>query len=202
MMEIGIYGKDGQAVKVLAYAAMSEEKFCQAFVSDNLSFCRIDVKPIRLRSLECRPDVMIFDEERHLLDFDCKGIAFVNSPSEDIWFADIPVTAVDASGYLLESLYPKFNGTDMPDTFHVRRYEDMEQVRELVARPFVNTVMLGAVAALNIVSIESVTDAIRKVWENACEDTECLTHSARMVYEETVGGVEAPAMYRAAKVCV
>jgi len=202
MIEIAIHGRDRRAVEVLTYAAMNEEKFCQAFVSNNWSFCRIDTKPIRVRSLECRPDIAIFDEENNLLDFDCEGMVFVNSSSEDIWFTDLPVTAVDASGYLLEVLYPKFDGTNIPSSFHVRRYEDMEYVRELITRPFVNTAMLGAVAALEIVSIESVREAIKAVWGNACEDIECLTHSARMVYEEIARCIEIPAVCRAAKVYV
>ena len=160
MIEIGFHGKD-KCVEILASAAFKEGKFCQAFVSDGWSFCRIDDKPVRRRSLECCPDIAILNDERLLTEVECDGIVIVNSPNppEELkLFGD--VVSVDATRHVLDILSPSLNG-NVPDTFHVRQYDDMELVLELVAKPVINTVMLGAIAALKIVSMQSIADVMR-----------------------------------------
>ncbi|AEA46818.1 2-oxoacid:acceptor oxidoreductase family protein [Archaeoglobus veneficus] len=187
MIEVGFYGSgDPRAIEILSAAALREGKFCQGFVSDNLSFCRIDRRPIRVRSINCKPDIAILQDETYMYSTDVEdaGIIFVDSssPSEDFSFADVPVKTVDATGHIFSSLQLLFSDShNIPDCFHVRRYEDMEFVFKLLAKPFVNTVMLGAVAALGVLSIQSITDAITEKYNDIAEGVAAATWR---IYEE------------------
>lgn len=160
MFQIRFHGRGGQGVvtaaEMLSVAAFLEGKHAQAFPSFGsermgapvTSFCRIDVKEIRLREPIFEPDAMIIQDPTLLLTpglFDglkSDGYVLVNS-SHDI--AELGLSDLEKRlppGHLLP-----LAGTELA----LKHFK----------RPLPNAAMLGGLAAIaDIIKIESVAKAI------------------------------------------
>lgn len=152
MLEIRIHGRGGQgsvtAAEILAIGAFKDGKYSQAFPNFGVerrgapiqAFCRIDEKPIRLRCQIYEPDLVVVQDATLISDVDVtaglkeKGIVLINSARapEKFKLGGVIVKTVDATRLALETL----------------------------GRPIVNTVMLGALAKLGIVSLDSIVEVI------------------------------------------
>ena len=147
MYEVTFHGRGGQgsvtAAELLAIAAFKDGLFCQAFPYFGVerrgapvqAFCRIDRKPIRLRNQIYKSDLIVVQDSTLLglinLDIKENGIVLVNSAKE-IKQNDVEFKTIDATNLALD----------------------------IIGKPIVNTVLLGAIAKLGIVSIESVVKAV------------------------------------------
>ncbi len=151
MLEIRFHGRGGQgsvtAAEILAIGAFRDGKYSQAFPSFGVerrgapvqAFCRIDEKLIRLRCQIYEPDVVVVQDATLISDVDVTaglkrdGIVLINSAkTPEEFHLDGLVKTVDATRLALESL----------------------------GRPIVNTVMLGALAKLGIVSLDSIVEVV------------------------------------------
>lgn len=161
MFQIRIHGRGGQGVvtaaEMLSVAAFDEGRHAQAFPTFGsertgapvVSFCRIDDAPIRVREPIGEPDAVIVQEPTLLHQvnlFDGLG----------------------ADGYLLINTSRSFDELGLGEFAAGFRRERLltvpasELAREHLGRPLPNAVLLGGFAALTgVVSIESVTKAIR-----------------------------------------
>jgi len=147
MYEVTFYGRGGQgsvtAAELLAIAAFKDGLFCQAFPYFGVerrgapvqAFCRIDKKPIRLRSQIYKSDLAVVQDPTLLglinLDVKENGIVLVNS-AKKIEHDDITFKTINATKLALD----------------------------IIGKPIVNTVLLGAIAKLGVVSIDSVVEAV------------------------------------------
>ena len=150
MIEIRIHGRGGQgavtASELLAIAAFQEGKQSQAFPSFGPertgapveAYCRIDSKPILLRTHVYNPDYLIVLDDSLLKmnitkGLSKKGVVVINS-SESA-----------AAGF---------------KTFNI---DATKIALEILGRPVVNTVMLGAFAkATKLLSLKSLEYAIKE----------------------------------------
>ncbi len=152
MLEIRFHGRGGQgsvtAAEILAIAAFRDGKYSQAFPIFGVerrgapvqAFCRIDEKPIRLRCQVYEPDMVIIQDATLISDVDVtaglkeEGLVLINSakPPEEFSFDGAVVKTVDATRLALETL----------------------------GRPIVNTVLLGALAKLGVVSLNSIVEVV------------------------------------------
>jgi len=152
MLEIRIHGRGGQgsvtAAEILAIAAFKDGKYSQAFPIFGVerrgapvqAFCRIDERPIRLRCQVYEPDMVVIQDATLISDVDVTaglkedGLILINSAKspEEFSFNGAVVKTVDATRLALETL----------------------------GRPIVNTVMLGALAKLGIVSLNSIVEVV------------------------------------------
>ena len=153
MLEIRFHGRGGQgsvtAAEVLATAAFKDGKYSQAFPIFGVerrgapvqAFCRIDDRFIRVRCQIYEPDVVVVQDATLIADIDVtaglkeNGTVLINSaksPEEFSFDGNALVKTVDATRLALETL----------------------------GRPIVNTVMLGALAKLGIVSLDSIVEVV------------------------------------------
>lgn len=152
MLEIRFHGRGGQgsvtAAEILAIGAFKDGKYSQAFPIFGVerrgapvqAFCRIDERLIRLRCQIYEPDVVVIQDATLISDVDVtaglkeEGIVLINSAKtpEEFKFDGVVVKTVDATRLALETL----------------------------GRPIVNTVMLGALAKLGIVSLGSIVEVV------------------------------------------
>ena len=152
MLEIRFHGRGGQgsvtAAEILAIAAFKDGKYSQAFPIFGVerrgapvqAFCRIDEKPIRIRCQIYEPDIVVVQDATLISDVDVTaglkegGTILINSakPPEEFSFNGVTVKTVDATRLALETL----------------------------GRPIVNTIMLGALAKLGVVSLNSIVEAV------------------------------------------
>jgi len=152
MLEIRFHGRGGQgsvtAAEVLAMAAFKDGKYSQAFPIFGVerrgapiqAFCRIDERLIRLRCQIYEPNIVVIQDATLISDVDVtaglkeEGIVLINSARapEKFKLGGAIVKTVDATRLALETL----------------------------GRPIVNTVMLGALAKLGIVSLSSIVEVI------------------------------------------
>jgi pyruvate ferredoxin oxidoreductase gamma subunit len=154
MKEIRIHGRGGQgsvtAAELLAVAAFEDGKYSQAFPSFGVerrgapvtAFTRIDDKPIRIRSQIYEPDYVIV---------------------QDVTLVDV----VDVAGGIKEDGLIIIN-TEMeakrfePDIpARVMTIDATKIAMEVIGRPIVNTVLLGAFAgATGEIRLESIKKAV------------------------------------------
>ncbi|MFX0170157.1 MAG: 2-oxoacid:acceptor oxidoreductase family protein [Candidatus Hodarchaeota archaeon] len=183
LFEIRFHGRGGQGAvtgaKILGDATRMEDKHFQAFAhygaerrgAPVMAFTRVADEPIRIHSYIYEPEaVVILDEtllENPIVQNGIKEGIFVivntpRSPKEIKLKVKTKVSTVDATKIALEKGI-------------------------LVAGiAVVNTIMLGAVArATNIVSIESVKNAIRKTLADLPEKVvETNVEAAQRAYDE------------------
>jgi 2-oxoacid:acceptor oxidoreductase gamma subunit (pyruvate/2-ketoisovalerate family) len=153
MISIRFHGRGGQGIvtsaDILAVAAELEGKYAQAMPSFGpertlapvTSFCRIDTKPIVVYQQIYHPDVVIVLDSTLLDSVDVlsglkkNGDVIINSKPSEFKCAEGKVHFVDA--------YPI--------------------AMRVIGKPFVNTVILGALAKITgVVSIESLKEAIMR----------------------------------------
>jgi len=176
MFEVRFHGRGGQgnvtAAELLAMAAFKEGKFSQAFPNFGVerrgapvqAYCRIDKKPIKLRSQVYTPDlVVIQDASLCSYPFVWEGIK-------------------ESSRVLINtSKKPSELGYN---TCEIRTIDATELALEIIGRPIVNTVMLGAVARLGIVSIDSIVGSIEDTFQSKIKDLN--VRAVKKAYESVV----------------
>ena len=162
MLQIRIHGRGGQGVvtaaEMLSIAAFAQGRHAQAFPSFGsertgapvVAFCRIDDHEIRLREPILAPDVLIVQDPTLLHQVDIfqglklDGFVLINSKRS---FHDLGLAEMEQR-YMAERLIT------VPAT---------EMAMKHLGRPLPNAVMLGGFAALSgLISLETVSDAIRK----------------------------------------
>ncbi len=151
MIEIRIHGRGGQGVvtaaELLAKAAFNDGKYCLAFPKFGPertgapveAYCRIDDKPIRLRSQVYEPDYLI------VLD------------SSLINYMDV-TKGMKKTGVIV------INSRKKPDAACKTFAIDATQIAlDILGKPIANTVMLGAFAkAAGVVTLKSIEKAIKE----------------------------------------
>ncbi|NIO21353.1 MAG: pyruvate ferredoxin oxidoreductase subunit gamma [Candidatus Aenigmarchaeota archaeon] len=174
MLEIVIHGRGGQgavtAAELLAIAAFKDGKFTQAFPkfgperrgSPVQSYCRISKDFITLRTQVYSPDhvIVLDDSLPRTVDItkglSKKGIILINSERK-----------------------VKFNG------FDVYTVDANKIAMEVLGRPIVNTVMLGAFAkATGLISLENLVESIKERFEGELRKKN--VRAVKRAYEETV----------------
>ncbi len=158
MFQVRIHGRGGQGVvtaaELLAVAAFAEDRYAQAFPSFGsertgapvAAFCRIDVRPIRTHEPIVAPDAVVVADPTVLHQMDVLG-------------------GLRADGYLLVNSGRSAGELDITGAVTARLclVPANDLAREHVGRPLPNAALLGGFAALTgVVSIESVTAAIRQ----------------------------------------
>ncbi|AEA46817.1 pyruvate ferredoxin oxidoreductase subunit gamma [Archaeoglobus veneficus] len=175
MLEVRFHGRGGQgsvtAAEVLAIAAFKDGKYSQAFPIFGVerrgapvqAFCRIDEKPIKQRCQVYEPDLVVVQDATLMSDVDVTaglkegGILLINSaksPEEFGINSNTTVKTIDATRLALETL----------------------------GRPIVNTVMLGALAKLGIVSLNSIVEAVGEKF--GCKLAEKNILAVKKAFEE------------------
>lgn len=157
MKEISIHGRGGQGSLVLAQfmaiAALEDGKYGQAFPflggggerrgKPIIAYCRLDDRPIRLRSRVANPDyiilqdVTIFEEVNVLDGLKPGGMILINT--------DKSVADLGLSG-----------------DFQVFAFSATDLAREILGLPIMNTALLGAFSAVTKeLSLDAVLKAVR-----------------------------------------
>ncbi|NIP40030.1 MAG: pyruvate ferredoxin oxidoreductase subunit gamma [Candidatus Aenigmarchaeota archaeon] len=174
MLEIVVHGRGGQgavtAAELLAVSAFRDGKFTQAFPkfgperrgSPVQAYCRISKDFITLRTQVYSPDHLIIldDSLPKVVDvtegLSKNGIILINSESK-----------------------ARFNG------FNVYNVDANKIAMEILGRPIVNTVMLGAFAkATNLITLKSLVESIKERFEGELRKKNVL--AVKRAYEETV----------------
>ena len=174
VIEIRIHGRGGQgavtAAELIAVSAFKNGKFSQAFPkfgperrgSPVESFCRISDEFIHLRTEVYTPDhVIILDDSLpKVVDIteglSKEGIILINSDRK-----------------------MKFNN------YRVYNLDANKIAMEVLGRPIVNTVMLGAFAkATNLVSLKNLVESISERFEGELKDKNVL--AVERAYRETL----------------
>ncbi|KUG20299.1 MAG: 2-oxoacid:acceptor oxidoreductase family protein [Methanomicrobiaceae archaeon] len=157
MYEIRIHSRGGQggvtAARLLALAASRDGKYataCPFYGAERrgapvVSFVRIDEEPIRVYSQIRRPDLVV------VLDASIMDVVDV-------------LQGLKSDGLVLVNSTHAWNGNR-----HAGRHVDLTGIAlslDLVVAgsPIVNTPMLGAIAKMGIVSLDSVRDAIAETF--------------------------------------
>ena len=189
MFQVRIHGRGGQGVvtaaELLAQSAFDEEKFAQAFPSFGsertgapvVAFCRIADVEIRVREPIMFPDALIIQDSTLLRQVEIlaglksDGYVLINSTRtyEQLGIADL------AEG---RSRFITIPATAM--------------AMEHLGRPVPNAVLLGAFAALtHIVSLNSVTDSLRKKFKPKIAESNCAAATAAYAYVNDLVGSHA-----------
>jgi len=180
LVEIRWHGRGGQgsvtSTELLAQAAISENKYAQAFPSFGperrgapvQAFVRIDSKePIRVRAEIKNPDIVV------VLDPSLLSILNVTS-------------GLKSNGLLVintrksySELMAEFNFAHNMAIVNATRI-----ARELLGVPIVNTTMVGAlIKATNIVHIESLVEPLKKRFGRIADRN---INAMKRAYEETI----------------
>ena len=157
MKEVRIHGRGGQGSLVLAQfiaiAALEDGKYGQAFPflggggerrgKPIMAFCRLDDRPIRLRSRVNEPDYVIVQDATILSELDVTeglkkgGLVLLNTEKDS---SSLPLTG----------------------DFRVRTISADQLARRILGRPIMNTALLGAFAAMTgELSLEAALKAVR-----------------------------------------
>ena len=173
MKEIRIHGRGGQGSLVLAQfmaiAALENGKYGQAFPflggggerrgKPIMAFCRLDHKPIRVRSRITEPDYVIVQDATILDEVDVEeglkadGLVLINTDQ------DVSRLGLKTGNALATSAE--------------------ELARRILGRPIINTALLGTFAGLSKeLSLESVLKAVRSKFPGELGDK-----NARVVEE-------------------
>jgi pyruvate ferredoxin oxidoreductase gamma subunit len=154
VIEIRVHGRGGQgsvtAAELLGFAAHSDGKYAQAFPSFGSermgapvqAFVRISDKPIRIRSQVYEPDYVIVQDPTLL-----EVINVLDGLQED--------------GLLLINSKKKATELGINTKVKVKTIPAMEIALEVIGRPIMNTILLGAfAAATGEISLEGIQKAI------------------------------------------
>ncbi|MEE9323265.1 MAG: pyruvate ferredoxin oxidoreductase subunit gamma [Candidatus Aenigmarchaeota archaeon] len=178
VIEIRVHGRGGQgavtAAELIAVSAFKDGKFSQAFPkfgperrgSPLESFCRISDEFINLRTEIYTPDhvIVLDDSLPKVVDIteglSRKGVILINSDRK-VSFNHYKVYTVNATKIALE----------------------------ILGRPIVNTVMLGAFAkATNLITLKSLIDSIKERFKGDIRKKNIK--AVKRAYEEAVGWVK------------
>lgn len=157
MKEICIHGRGGQGSLVLAQfmaiAALEDGKYGQAFPflggggerrgKAIVAFCRLDEKPIRLRSRVDAADYVILQDATILKEVDVLG-------------------GLKAGGMMLVNTDKSAEQLGLGGDFRFFTFSADELARKILGRPIMNTALLGAFAAVTgELSLDAVLQAVR-----------------------------------------
>ena len=157
MKEISIHGRGGQGSLVLAQfmaiAALEDGKYGQAFPflggggerrgKAIVAFCRLDDKPIRLRSRVDAADYVILQDATILKEVDVLG-------------------GLKAGGMMLVNTDKSAEQLGLCGDFRFITFSAEELARRILGRPIMNTALLGAFAAVTReLSLDAVLQAVR-----------------------------------------
>ncbi len=180
LVEIRWHGRGGQgsvtSTELLAQAAISENKYAQAFPSFGperrgapvQAFVRIDSKePIRVRAEIKNPDVVV------VLDPSLLSILNVTS-------------GLKSNGLLVINTRKSYSElmTEFNFSHNMAIVNATRIARELLGVPIVNTTMVGAlIKATNIVHIESLVEPLKKRFGRIADRN---INAMKRAYEETI----------------
>jgi pyruvate ferredoxin oxidoreductase gamma subunit len=193
MFQVRFHGRGGQGVvtaaEILSIAAFDEGRYAQAFPSFGsertgapvLAFCRIDDQEIRSREPIASPDALIIQDPTLLHQVDVFG-------------------GLVSDGYVLINSTRSFEDLGLNDLTRQLRRERLlgvpatELAREHVGRPLPNAALLGGFAALtHVVSLESVTAAIREKFPPKIADGNVAAAEGAYEFVESSAGEPASA---------
>jgi pyruvate ferredoxin oxidoreductase gamma subunit len=155
--EITIHGRGGQGSLVLAQfmaiAASEDGKYGQAFPflggggerrgKPIIAYCRINDKPIRIRSRVSEPDYTILQDPTIVKEVDV-------------------TLGLKPGGMMLVNTDKPPEPTFLNKNFRVITFSAEELAKKILGRPIMNTALLGAFAALTgELSLEAVLRAVR-----------------------------------------
>lgn len=180
--EVLIYGRGGQgnvtAAELLAIAAFSQGRYCQAFPyfgaermgAPVQAYVRLDDAPIRVREQVQQPDYLIVQDESLLAD-------------------GAILQSVKPGGVIIASSRKSRDQLDTPQ--HARFYAvpAVALALEMLGRPSVNVILLAVFAAVTgEVSLEALQEAARERFPG--EVGEKNARAAAVVYQRfRKGGV-------------
>jgi pyruvate ferredoxin oxidoreductase gamma subunit len=162
MFEVRFHGRGGQgsvtAAELLAMAAFRDGKYSQAFPIFGVerrgapvqAFCRISDKPIRIRSQVYHPDMVVIQD------------ASLLSNSHTL-------SGIKIDGSVIINTSKKPSELNV-NTYTIKTVDATEVALETIGKPIVNTVMLGAVSRLGVVSIDSVIQSIKDKFNGNLRD--------------------------------
>lgn len=156
MKEIRIHGRGGQgsvtAAEMLSIAAFEDGKFSQAFPAFGVerrgapvqAFTRINDRPIRLRSQIYTPDYVIVQDATLLETVDV-------------------ASGIKDDGIILINTTEKPESLQLDTKAKVMTIDATKVAMDIIGRPIVNTVLLGAFAgATGEIKVESIKEAVTK----------------------------------------
>jgi pyruvate ferredoxin oxidoreductase gamma subunit len=162
MFEVRFHGRGGQgsvtAAELLAIAAFMDGKYSQAFPIFGVerrgapvqAFCRIDDVPIRLRSQVYNPDMVVVQDASLMSDLNV-------------------LEGIKKNGSVI------VNTSKHPSELNINAYQiktvDATQLAlEIIGKPIVNTIMLGAVSRLGVVTLDSIIKSIKHKFNGKIRD--------------------------------
>jgi len=180
LIEIRWHGRGGQgavtSTELVAQAAISEDKFAQAFPSFGperrgapvLAFVRIDSKePIRIRAGITEPDIVVV--------LDPSLLSIVN------------ITAgLNKNGILIINTKKSFKDieSELKIKQKIATVDATKIARELLGVPIVNTSMVGAlIRATGVVKLESLVEPLQHRFGRLAERN---INAMKKAYEETL----------------
>jgi pyruvate ferredoxin oxidoreductase gamma subunit len=158
MKEIRIHGRGGQGslvlAQLLAIAAFKDGKYCQAFPflggggdrkgKPIQAFCRLDDKPIRLRSRVHHPDYVIVQDVTILGEVDV-------------------VSGIKETGIILVNTERALSRINVESDAKVLVVPASRIAQEILGRPIGNTALLGAfAAATGELTVEAASEAVKE----------------------------------------
>jgi len=185
MFEVRIHGRGGQGVvtgaETLSVAAFLDGKHAQAFPSFGsertgapvVAFCRIADVPIRLREPIMAPDAVIIQDPTLLHQVDV-------------------FSGLKPDGYILINTAQSFEALGLGDFVKGFRAERLltvpatELALKHLGRPLPNAALLGAFAALGLITLDAVHAAIRAKFPDAValRNIAAAAEAYRIVREE------------------
>ena len=176
---IRIHGRGGQgavtSAELMAQAAISEDKFAQAFPSFGperrgapvQAFVRIDSQPIRMRAEVSRPDIVV------VLD---PGLLAIVNVTAGLKKGGVLVVNTRKSPEEIEAEFGK--------DYHIAVINAATIARQQLGVPIVNTTMIGAlVKATGVVKLESLFQPLDNRFGRLAEKN---INAMKRAYEETL----------------
>jgi|Deesub1362A_J573_1020465.scaffolds.fasta_scaffold19641_2 pyruvate ferredoxin oxidoreductase gamma subunit len=173
MFEVRFHGRGGQgsvtAAELLAMAAFKDGKYSQAFPIFGVerrgapvqAFCRMDDKPIKLRSQVYNPDMVVIQDASLLSNSNIlngikqNGSIIINTSKTPYELR------IKQNGSII------INTSKTPyelniNTYNIKTVDATGLAFEIIGKPIVNTIMLGAIARMGVVSLEGVIESIKE----------------------------------------
>jgi pyruvate ferredoxin oxidoreductase gamma subunit len=177
--EIRIHGRGGQgnvtASEFLAEAAFADGLYAQAFPmfgserhgAPVTAYVRISDRPIRLRSQVYEPDYLIIQDASLFAGNDLLG----GLKDSGLVVINTPRPATDFS---------------IPSTYKVVTVPATDLALEIVGRPIINTIMVGAFAAASgEISLEALEASVRRRYPGELGEKEIV--AMKKVFDDVAG---------------
>ena len=182
MKEISIHGRGGQGSLVLAQfmaiAALEDGKYGQAFPflggggerrgKAIMAFCRLDDRPIRVRSRVAKADYAILQDVTIL---------------DEVNVAE----GIKEGGMILANTDREAEALPLEGDFNVYTFSAEDLAREILGRPIMNTALLGAFSAMTgELSLKAVLKAVKSKFPGSLgeKNAEVVAKSFEMLQGE------------------